>query len=103
MIAHLRLGVLPLAIETGRYQNKKINDRKCFHCDDAIEDEFHFLFHCSLYIDEIKKLMSCTNLDNTTANDALKFSIILLCKQAPRATAKYINSCFSKRNELVYV
>ena len=101
MIAHLRLGVLPLAIETGRYQNKKINDRKCFHCDDAIEDEFHFLFHCSLYIDERNKLMSCTNLDKTTANDALKFSI--LCKQAPRATAKYINSCFSKRNELVYV
>ena len=83
--------------------NSKLNF--CFdplpYCDDAIEDEFHFLFHCSLYIDERNKLMSCTNLDKTTANDALKFSI--LCKQAPRAIAKYINSCFSKRNELVYV
>jgi hypothetical protein len=40
-----------LRIETGRYENKNVNERVCFICHDQIEDEKHVLLDCSLYAD----------------------------------------------------
>ena len=45
------MGILPLAVEIGRYTNVDLNDRKCFRCKDSIEDEFHFICNCTLYSD----------------------------------------------------
>ena len=36
----------PLRIETGRYENKNVNERVCFICHDQIEDEKHVLLDC---------------------------------------------------------
>ena len=50
LLAQLRTGVLPLHIETGRFQNKKLEDRVCNICNTgAVESEYHFLFYCSLF------------------------------------------------------
>ena len=46
VLAQLRLGILPINIEIGRYKNQPINERLCPFCPDQIEDEFHFLFVC---------------------------------------------------------
>lgn len=43
-----RCGVAQLRIETGRYENLDVDDRKCPFCD-SIEDESHVLFQCSVY------------------------------------------------------
>jgi hypothetical protein len=43
--------VAPLRIETGRYENKNVNERVCFVCHEQIEDEKHVLLDCSLYAD----------------------------------------------------
>ena len=49
LLAQLRCGVLPLAIETGRFT---IKERKCILCNSgAIEDEQHFICNCTLYDD----------------------------------------------------
>jgi hypothetical protein len=49
-IAQLRSGILPLQIETGRYQQIPENFRLCMFCNDqVVEDEKHFLFDCTLY------------------------------------------------------
>ena len=37
-----------LAIETGRWTQQPIENRRCKMCN-VLEDEFHFLFECSLY------------------------------------------------------
>ena len=43
LFAQFRLGILPLYIETGRYDNTPVANRICKLCDfRAIEDEFHF-------------------------------------------------------------
>ena len=42
-LSKFRCGVAPIIIETGRYENICINDRKCPYCDD-IETEIHVLF-----------------------------------------------------------
>ena len=50
LLAQLTCGVLPLAIETGRFTRKYISERKCILCDSGvIEDEQHFICNCTLY------------------------------------------------------
>ena len=49
LLAQLRIGVLPLKIETGRYNNVKVEDRMCELCDLDIEDEKHFVCSCPIY------------------------------------------------------
>ena len=49
LMAQIRLGILPLNEETGRYTNVLLQDRRCVHCPESIEDESHFILHCTLY------------------------------------------------------
>ncbi|KAK3092266.1 hypothetical protein FSP39_000496 [Pinctada imbricata] len=50
VMAMLRCGILPLRIETGRYSGEPVEERICNFCDkNDVEDERHFIFHCSLY------------------------------------------------------
>ena len=49
-ITQLRCGVLPLKVETGRYQTIPHELRLCTFCSqNSIENEIHFLFYCSKY------------------------------------------------------
>ncbi len=50
LISQLRLGILPLRIETGRYSKLETKDRLCLLCNsNEVEDESHFLFKCNFY------------------------------------------------------
>ena len=58
LLAQLRIGILPLQIEVGRYYRKQLNERLCLICsDDVIEDECHFLCYCSGYKTEREKFL----------------------------------------------
>jgi methionyl-tRNA synthetase len=50
--------VAPLRIETGRYENKNVNERVCFICHEQIEDEKHVLLDCPLYADLLERLLN---------------------------------------------
>lgn len=51
LCAQLRAGVLPLELEVGRYKGVPEDKRLCKVCDlSLIEDEFHFMFYCPLYV-----------------------------------------------------
>ena len=49
----LRISNHSLRIENERFNLPPVpvDDRKCFFCNDAIEDELHFLFECKYYHD----------------------------------------------------
>jgi hypothetical protein len=49
--AKFRCGVAPLRIETGRFENLRIEERICCFCNDFIEDETHVLLNCPFYDD----------------------------------------------------
>ena len=66
LIAQLRMGILPLAIETGRYTNVPVNQRMCFWCKDKIEDELHFVCQCKLYSQQRSKMYD--SIKNTLIN-----------------------------------
>ncbi len=49
-LAQYPFGILPLEIETGRWQNKPVQERICKVCENGeVENEFHFIFSCTLY------------------------------------------------------
>ena len=43
MFAQFRCGILPLEIEVGRYRDIPLKERICQLCNNAVEDEIHFL------------------------------------------------------------
>ena len=49
LMSQFRCGILPLEIEIGRHRGKAIYERTCHFCPNLVEDETHFLLHCSLY------------------------------------------------------
>ena len=49
--AKFRCGVTPIRLETGRYENIKLEERCCFTCSNLIEDETHVILQCPLYYD----------------------------------------------------
>ena len=86
-----------LGIETGRWQRPQIlrENRKCSACN-KLDDEYHFLLECSLFVDYRKKFIKkyfwkrpsmekCTELLNTKNKKEL------------RNIAKYTWKCFSIR------
>ena len=46
LISQLRVGILPLEIESGQYIRKKLNERLCRLCKSNVEDEIHFICSC---------------------------------------------------------
>ena len=47
-----------LVIETGRYNNIELENRKCNQCSmNAVESEYHFLLICPKYADKRKTLL----------------------------------------------
>jgi hypothetical protein len=50
----LRLSSHRLFVETGRWNNTPLNDRKCQLCN-ILEDEYHFIIECKLYQELRKK------------------------------------------------
>ncbi len=104
LLSQLRYGILPLRIETGRYNNEKREERICTLCEtDSVESVEHFLFDCSMYdtyrIPFMHRAQECIdNWDNLTQNECLKelFSVM------PRALGKYVKEIYLYRRSKVY-
>ena len=66
ILSMLRCGDLPLHIETGRFARPKlpVEQRTCFHCEDTIEHELHFLIDCPFYDDIRRKMFHKAQLCN---------------------------------------
>ena len=73
LIAKLRSGTLPLAIETGRYTQVPPNERLCHSCNNGVEDELHFLFICDRYGDLRQTHILCNETRYMEHVDILKY------------------------------
>ena len=77
LLTKFRIGICPLRIETGRYEQVSKNVRGlpeaertckcCVHASDMVENEFHFLLICPAYDCERTKLFD-------TVRDVFKMS-----------------------------
>ena len=103
--AKFRCGVAPLAIETGRYENKNINERICFICKDKIEDEKHVILQCPLYADLRNDLYieaSNCNTDFNILSDSEKFVYLFQNNDCYAKVAKTCFNILSRRNTFIY-
>ena len=104
LLAQLRFGILPLSIETGRAQRKKVEERICPLCSDGVEDETHFICICEYYKlqrDEFfnKILITHPNFNNLTNKDKLAF----LMKYEWKTLMHYLSLIWNIRKENLYV
>ena len=104
LLSQLRYGILPLCIETGRYNNERREERVCTLCNDNnIESVEHFLFDCSKYDTQRVQFVhkardKIADWDNLTQTECLAN---LFCKM-PRALGKFVKDIFLCRRNTLY-
>jgi hypothetical protein len=103
LLCQLRVGILPLRIETGRYVGEAPEQRLCRFCSlNMIEDELHFILNCELYNnirnDILGDLLRGDELNNLTQSEKLS----TLMNSYPRKTAKFIVKSYLYRRSVLY-
>ena len=111
-LSQLRLGVLPLRIETDRFSRVKVDAKSRFcrqplcknsivssHSDQLeVENEFHFLMYCKQY-DNLRSVLfsklSFPQFDQM--NDQNKFCYMLTCPLVARIVGQFIIDAFDSR------
>ena len=100
-LAKLRLGVLGLRIETGRYERPRRlpEERICRQCTlGTTEDEAHFILHCprhTLLRNDLLTNLSLEDFTNLNENEKLKF--LLNDPTIVKQTAQFIVNAFDNR------
>ena len=106
-MAALRMGCLPLEVETGRFgcAARPLQQRICKLCSTDVENEEHFLLHCHALKEERKDLFNamCKTEGNKflCLNATAKVLLILKLAQQPRQICKLVFSMYSKRRSLL--
>ena len=99
LLAQLKFGILPLKIETERFQGTPLENRLCKLCEtNTIEDEIHFMFHCPALDDTRSSVISNFELDGI-ADDFEKLHKILRSANA----GKFVENMYKARKNLMYL
>ena len=80
ILAQSHCGILPLKIDTGRYQNITPEFRLCtFGNENTTETKIHFLLYCSYYTNVRQEFLTASNITNFHEyTDDEKKSVILI-------------------------
>ena len=108
LLAQLPLGVLPLAIETGRYTGNSIELRVCVVCDsNEIENELHFICQWSPY-DELRKELydfidvTIQDILFYTLGDEDKFCLKISNPHIVYKLAWFVQTACNERQNILY-
>lgn len=94
LLTRLRLGVLPLHIEYGRYYQVDVRDRVCELCNTGeVETEEHFLLKCVFYQEERNELKERLGEEN--------MELVKLFEH-PYSLAGYVEKIWIKRKNKMY-
>ena len=109
-LAQIRLGVLPIRIESDRYAREKTAaelrfckqpqcvNQTVINCEPVVEDELHFLLHCKQYEKLRSDMLSNVDLPGFyQLTDRLKFKYLLTCENLARVVGQYTINAFDKR------
>jgi exonuclease III len=104
-MAQLRLGILPLHVETGRFNRTPLAERICNLCrSNVVEDETHFVLHCQKYNrerDHLFRKAKESNDDFEQLTDVHKLRYLFT--KLGRQTAKFIKEAYNKRFNVINV
>ena len=95
MLCQLRLGILPLRVETGRYVGEPLDTRLCTLCNtNAIENEIHFVLECQHYHTIRNSLLNDALLHNQVIDLTAENTFVYFMKIHPRILEKYVVRAF---------
>ena len=98
LFAQLRVDILPLEIETGRYRNKPPGNRFCPFCVNIPEDEKHFICICPTY-DVYREIMydkiTLNSPNFTLLDNENKFMYVMSCND--KCVLDFVDIAWSKR------
>ncbi len=98
--AKLRCGLLPLSMETGRYNNVNIEKRICEFClHNELEDENHFVCRCK-NIFAIDNICIIENVNFISMSD--KDKITYLMKNSQCQLCKYTWLAYTSHRNVLY-
>ena len=95
LLAQLRIGILPLEIETGRYYRINPENRICKLCKKYVEDEFHFICVC-------ENLQSVRNKYYTFENVNLNVFTNIMQNMNPRKLVNLVFELWQTRCNLLF-
>ena len=105
-MAKLRLGVLSLHIETGRFLRPRLpaEERLCLVCNSGeVENEAHLLLHCTAY--NLQRQLLYEKIDDPISFASLsekeQLKVILNGSDLVKSTSQYIIDSFDKRSLFV--
>ena len=101
LLSQLKFGILPLKIETDRYQGIPAENRICKLCDTNLpEDELHFLF---LYpaLSHIRNLYVPRNILLSDTNYVFKLKEMYFKENIP-SSALFVERLYRERQRLIY-
>ncbi len=105
ILAQFRCGILPLKIETGRFQDIPLEYRLCIMCDgDFLESESHFMLHCQKYSDlrwDMFQMAQTVFPNFMFEGDEAKLNM-LMSDALVKDTAKYLHKSFQMRQSFIY-
>ena len=104
MFSKLRTNSHILEIEHGRHLGKLVENRLCAVCD-VVEDEFHFIMVCPLYIDLRNEFLSKIDsmfpmLNQFSSHDKFIFLMGFVDSSVHCLFSKYIYDAFNVRSGL---
>ena len=97
LITQLKFGILPLKLETDRYQGIPEDQRLCQLCTlGAVETEFHFIFRCPALKHIHDLYLNKYNINFANNTDASSLHSMLSADNI-RLTAKFIEVLYKER------
>ena len=89
VLAKLRMGTLPIKIETGRYRSISEDQRICDNCNlNEVENEKHFVYHCTKH-QNIREIY-LDNLIDDDNNDVDNLKMIFSDFEKSKEFATYL-------------
>ena len=102
-MAQTRFGILPLAIEIGRFRGVPLNDRLCLCCTmNVVENETHFLFECSLYDTLRVQWISNMNVEQNELLNMTEKEKLTFVFNKPKYTGRFVALAMDKRRHHIY-
>ena len=104
LITQLRIGILPLAVETGRYYRTPLENRVCQICNDnLVEDEFHFVCKCTAYSDiRLRYFPHFNKLFKIYEMDVYEQFYNIIKTEKYKLLVNYINEIWQTRKSMLY-
>ena len=101
----MKIGILSLGIETGRFTDVPLEYRLCHICqDDVLEDEYHFVLYCDALKDIRSKYFArntyLEDVDDPT--DKVELCKMLLNSHNLKKTARFLEEMFDTRLRKLY-